>query len=58
MEIDRSAGQERLKALVSSAFGETRDLAEAETLVTLLSPIRAYRYGDSNPGFRTENPAS
>jgi len=26
-----------------------------ERRVILLSPLRPYRYGDSNPGFRTEN---
>jgi hypothetical protein len=58
VEIDRNAGQVRLKALVSSAFGEARNLSDLGEAEIQLSPLRPYRYGDSNPGFRTENPAS
>lgn len=39
----------------SSAFGEAKNQSNWERPEILPSPQRPYRYGDSNPGFRTEN---
>jgi hypothetical protein len=38
VEIDRNDGQVRLKALVSSAFGEARSLSDLKRRAILLSP--------------------